>query len=33
MTLFVGNYFVAVDHAGRTRGDVVRATLQRLLAA
>ena len=33
MTLFVGNYFIAVDHAGRTRGDVVRSTLQRLLAA
>ena len=33
MTVFVGNYFVAVDHAGRSRGDVVRSTLQRLLAA
>jgi AcrR family transcriptional regulator len=32
MSLFVGTYFVAADHGGRSRADVVELVLQRLLA-
>jgi AcrR family transcriptional regulator len=31
MSLFVANHFIAADHGGRTRADVVALTLQRLL--
>ena len=32
MSLFVGNHFVAADHGGRSRADVVELALARLLA-
>lgn len=32
MSLFVGSHFIAVDHAGRSRADVVELILGRLLA-
>jgi AcrR family transcriptional regulator len=32
MSLFVGNHFVAADHAGRSRAEVVELALERLLA-
>ena len=31
MSLFVGSHFIAADHAGRSRGDVVELILGRLL--
>jgi AcrR family transcriptional regulator len=30
-TLWIGNHFVAVDHPGRTRADVLRVVFRRLL--
>ncbi len=32
MTLFIGNHFIAGDHDGRTREDVMRLALERLQA-
>jgi AcrR family transcriptional regulator len=32
MALFVGSHFIAADHAGRSRADVVELILSRLLA-
>ncbi|HEX2086480.1 MAG TPA: TetR/AcrR family transcriptional regulator [Solirubrobacteraceae bacterium] len=32
MSLFIGNHFIAADHGGRTRGEVLRLALRRLLA-
>ena len=32
MSLFTGNHFVAADHNGRTRGEVVSLATKHLLA-
>ena len=31
-SLFIGNHFIAADHGGRSRADVLRLALARLLA-
>ena len=31
-SLFIGSYFVAADHAGRSRAEVLRLALERLYA-
>lgn len=32
MTFFIGNHFIAADHGGRSRADVLKLALTRLLA-
>ena len=31
-SVFIGNHFIAADHHGRSRADVLKLTLQRLEA-